>query len=382
MEKEFSSWVLGIGNGTVADKEQADMVQIPSSALLPTNSLAHLISYIYENLHHIQNYASFFQERGILAPRNKEVAKINEYALGRMHGQQRDYITADSLCESEDNTALHTVEFLNSLELGGGFPPHILHLKENAPIMLLQNLDPRRGLHNGTRLICKQFHRKVIEAEIIAGSNVGDRVFIPRIDFIIGSSDRLPFHMRRRQFPIRLAFGMTIYKGQGRTLGILGLYLESPVFSHGQLYVVLSRIKSMTAVKVVVNAEDSHTGGAKTSNKVLKETEMDPARSVSYIVCQVIDFIQGSDTSGEEVMGLILKEPSKVDPPVIPGVEESKLAKMLAKDLTEEEKRAYLTMLKDFTRPFIKIYDQITGVIVVQHHVNLKEGSKPIVQCL
>ncbi|MCO5559407.1 hypothetical protein L7F22_013006 [Adiantum nelumboides] len=89
-----------------------------------------------------------------------------------------------------------------------------------------------------------------------------------------------------------------------------------------------------------------------------------------------------SDSSGEEVMGIILIEPNKVDPLDIPRVEESKLAKMLAKDLTEEEKQAYMTMLEDFPRLFIEGYDQITGVIVMQHHINLKEGSKPTVQWL
>ncbi|MCO5604271.1 hypothetical protein L7F22_058436 [Adiantum nelumboides] len=89
-----------------------------------------------------------------------------------------------------------------------------------------------------------------------------------------------------------------------------------------------------------------------------------------------------SDSSGEEAMGLILTEPNKVDPPDIPRVEESKLAKMLAKDLTKEEKQAYLTMLKDFPRLFIEGYDQITGVTVARHHIKLKEGSKPTVQRL
>ncbi|MCO5585721.1 hypothetical protein L7F22_039657 [Adiantum nelumboides] len=89
-----------------------------------------------------------------------------------------------------------------------------------------------------------------------------------------------------------------------------------------------------------------------------------------------------SDSSGEEVMGLILTEPNKVDPPNIARVEESKLAKMLAKDLTKEEKQAYLTRLEDFPRLFIEGYDQITGVTVVQYHIKLKEGSKPTVQWL
>ncbi|MCO5607743.1 hypothetical protein L7F22_061943 [Adiantum nelumboides] len=82
-----------------------------------------------------------------------------------------------------------------------------------------------------------------------------------------------------------------------------------------------------------------------------------------------------SDSSREEVMGLILTEPNKVDPLDILRVKESKLAKMLAKDLMKEEKQAYLTMLKDFPRLFVEGYDQITRVTVVQHHINLKKGS-------
>ena len=43
----------------------------------------------------------------------------------------------------------------------------------------------------------------------------------------------LPFVLQRRQFPIRPCFAMTINKSQGQTLGTCGVYLPSPVFSHG-----------------------------------------------------------------------------------------------------------------------------------------------------
>ncbi|MCO5607626.1 hypothetical protein L7F22_061824 [Adiantum nelumboides] len=39
-------------------------------------------------------------------------------------------------------------------------------------------------------------------------------------------------------------------------------------------------------------------------------------------------------------------------------------------------------MLEDFPRLFIEGYDQITGVTIMQHHIKLKEGSKPTVQRL
>ena len=176
--------------------------------------------------------------------------EINEFALSCMPGVCKEYLSADSVSpDSSDNQLLYTVEYLNSLNLGGGYPSHRLILKENAPVILLRNLDPRRGLCNGTRLICKVFHSKVIEAEILTGTNVGARVFIPRITFIPVALE-LSFEMRRRQFPLRLAFGMTINKAQGQTMSTLGLYLATPVFSHGQLYVAMSRVRASNAIKV------------------------------------------------------------------------------------------------------------------------------------
>lgn len=80
----------------------------------------------------------------------------------------------------------------------------------------------------------------MIDAEIATGSHVGKRVFIPRIT-LTPSEDgfQMPFKLKRRQFPVRLkpAFAMTINKAQGQTLGRMGLFLPTPVFSHGQLYV-------------------------------------------------------------------------------------------------------------------------------------------------
>ncbi|MCO5555229.1 hypothetical protein L7F22_008773 [Adiantum nelumboides] len=55
---------------------------------------------------------------------------------------------------------------------------------------------------------------------------------------------------------------------------------------------------------------------------------------------------------------------------------------MLCADLCEEERTRYLQMLKGFPTLFIDGYDKITGISVVQHHINLKEGSKTTVQRL
>jgi ATP-dependent exoDNAse (exonuclease V) alpha subunit len=56
--------------------------------------------------------------------------------------------------------------------------------------------------------------------------------------------------MKRRQFPIGLAFAMTINKSQGQSVKFVGLNLRSEVFSHGQLYVAFSRCTSGSRIKV------------------------------------------------------------------------------------------------------------------------------------
>ncbi len=50
-----------------------------------------------------------------------------------------------------------------------------------------------------------------------------------------------PFTLQRHQFPLQLAFAMTINKVQGQIMKTVGIYLPEPVFTHGQLYVALSR---------------------------------------------------------------------------------------------------------------------------------------------
>jgi hypothetical protein len=73
---------------------------------------------------------------------------------------------------------LYPIEFINQLDFNS-VPQHNISLKIGTPIMLLQNLSPSVGLCNGTRLIVAQLAERIIEAQIITSSNIGDRVFIP-----------------------------------------------------------------------------------------------------------------------------------------------------------------------------------------------------------
>ncbi|XP_067132189.1 uncharacterized protein [Centruroides vittatus] len=72
----------------------------------------------------------------------------------------------------------------------------------------------------------------VIEATILNGKFKRKDVLLPRILMI---PTDMPFEFKRLQFPVRIAFAMTINKAQGQSLQVCGLDLENPCFSHGQL---------------------------------------------------------------------------------------------------------------------------------------------------
>ena len=134
--------------------------------------------------------------------------------------------------------------------------------------MLLRNVDQQSGLCNGTRLRVTKIGKMVIEAVILNGTNPNEKVLIHRMD-MNPSESTLPFKMQRRQFPIMLSFAMTINKSQGQSLRKVGLYLSKPVFTHGQLYVALSRVTSMEGLKIVLDPEQEE--GHRTTNVVYHE---------------------------------------------------------------------------------------------------------------
>ena len=167
-------------------------------------------------------------------------------------GDVKNYLSCDTLSNSNDCgpfSDMEPPELLHSLKISG-LPNHCLELKVGAPVILLRNLNQSVGLCNGTRLIISKLGDKVIEAKVISGSKVGETVLIPRIDL---TPSNLPdLQLKRRQFPLKLAFAMTINKSQGQTFNRVGVYLPRPVFTHGQLYVALSRVSSPSGLKVLI----------------------------------------------------------------------------------------------------------------------------------
>ena len=164
--------------------------------------------------------------------------------------EKMTYTSSDKV--EDDPQGLYLPEYINGLNISG-FPPHILNIKRGVPILMLRNLDRSIGLCNGTRLIVENFSQSVLFAKVASGKRTGDLVAIPQMPFISDPEQTgLPFKLICTQFPVNLAFSLTINKSQGQKIGNVVIVLHEPVFSHGQLYVALSRSTSSHTTKVVI----------------------------------------------------------------------------------------------------------------------------------
>lgn len=232
----FAEQLLQLGDGKMPIDPSSKCITLPSDFCDVTQTVPALIDKVFPSIS--INYVNhqWLCERAILAAKNNDVNVINLSIQAQIPGDCHTYKSVDSVT-NQDEAVNYPIEFLNALDLPG-LPPHILSLKIGAPIILLRNLNPPR-LCNGTRLAVKRMMNNVIEATIFNGSFRGEDVLIPRIPMI---PTDMPFEFKRLQFPIRLAFAMTINKAQGQTLQVCGINLENPCFSHGQLYVACSRV--------------------------------------------------------------------------------------------------------------------------------------------
>jgi len=94
---------------------------------------------------------------------------------------------------------------------------------------------------------------------------------IPRIRFQF----RLPFgesfQMCRTQFPLRLAYCITVNRSQGQEYDNVLLDLRNPSFAHGHLYVGLSRAKYFDKIKLLINKNDIRDNSVIVKNIIYPE---------------------------------------------------------------------------------------------------------------
>jgi ATP-dependent DNA helicase PIF1 len=241
--KLFSDYLLSVGNGTV---EGGDMMRIPDEMQIKPETLEALIDFVFPDLEQNSSNSNWLGERAILCPTNEQAKEVNALVSGRFPGEEKIYKSSDT---TDDNNIDFTPEFLNSCDLPG-MALHCLKLKKGMLVMLLRNLDPGNGHCNGVKYFVNNLLERVIEVTAVNGSNPGSKLLVPRI-IMINADATLPFSLRRKQYPLRPAFAMTANKSQGQTLARVGIYLGRDFFSHGQLYVALSRCGNKDEIRIL-----------------------------------------------------------------------------------------------------------------------------------
>lgn len=271
----FSSWLLEIGHGRGLAED--------STVRLPHEMIASGVDTFIDVIYHgIQSSPppppDYFLNRIILSPRNRDVADLNTQILNMMPGNAESHLSVDSVVDeagADDGTFGSNLppEFLRTLN-PPSLPPSDLQLKLGCPLILLRNLCPTRGLCNGTRMILVRMSRRVLEVKLIGGEHDGQLALIPRITLSPTEGQTgFAFILKRRQFPVRLAFALTINKAQGQSVNHVGIDLRVPVFSHGQLYVALSQATSSQNVQVLL--PEGEKDSCRTHNVVYPEVLVD-----------------------------------------------------------------------------------------------------------
>jgi hypothetical protein len=273
----YSKWLLNVGTGSLPAviNNDPNMVEIPQEMLLkvppqpvvaralfdpfamPIELQAMIDEIFGTDINILQ--PEQLTKRAILVTNLKEVVKVNNFIIDALSGQPTQYLSINTvISDNPDDILNFPAEYLNRLQ-PSGMPPHDLTLKVNAVVMLLRNLEPEKGLSNGTRLIIERLLPNAIVARIISESHRGDQVFITRMELECEDSSQI-VKFRRFQYPLLAAYAMTINKSQGQTIEKCGLYLNDCLFSPGQLYVALSRSRERKNITVFVKDQGTRQG--------------------------------------------------------------------------------------------------------------------------
>jgi ATP-dependent DNA helicase PIF1 len=118
-----------------------------------------------------------------------------------------------------------------------------LNLKAGCKVMLLINIDVNLGLINGSVGTVLKVDSQAVKVCFTNGITID----IPPHDFEYEDYNTV---LKRRQFPLTLAYAVSIHKSQGSTIERMIVDLGSNIFAEGQAYVALSRCKNLEGLLI------------------------------------------------------------------------------------------------------------------------------------
>ncbi|XP_016178683.1 uncharacterized protein LOC107621160 [Arachis ipaensis] len=188
--------VLG-GDGLLRDSTDGEsVIRIPDNLLLDIESLGlhDLVLFVYPDILLRTSSLDYFKDKSILAPTLDVVTEVNNHVMSLIPGNEKVYLSSDTMLNEDGHleSELYTMstESLNALNCSG-IPQHRLVLKISVPVMLFRNIDQSNRLCNGTQMQVRRLGDHVIEGVILAGRNIGEVVFIPRMN-MVPNNETLP----------------------------------------------------------------------------------------------------------------------------------------------------------------------------------------------
>lgn len=190
------------------------------------------------NTRHIPN----FEPSGFyitITARNATADAINQKELARLPGQE---IPLTAKVSGTFNPLLYPTEAL-------------LRLKPEAQVMLLKN-DPERHYANGTIGKVIDFRDEMLIISIEEGGQARQikvgRASWEMLRYSMDANDPEKITAETigvfEQFPVKLAWAVTIHKAQGKTFDSVIIDLGRGAFEHGQTYVALSRCRTLEGI--------------------------------------------------------------------------------------------------------------------------------------
>ena len=202
-----------------------------------------------ENIKLIQNRINKNLNIGEIKPTEiycykNQVNKINNIELKKLKTDIYDFETSTEIKKYGEKS--HSESMIKYLceQMDKDFPyEKNLKLAIGAQVMLLINKNTELGLVNGSRGIITEFEDD-----------------IPIVKFINNIKIKIPAHeweykdkkckIIKYQFPLKLAWAMTVHKTQGCTLDLATIDIGNSVFEYGQSYVALSRVKDLNSISI------------------------------------------------------------------------------------------------------------------------------------